>query len=150
MSFARDATPRCMVHGYKQWGDDVVNHLNGMFGFAIWDVRKQRLVIARDPFGIKLIYYKIDRGRLYFGSEIRAVRAALDEPAEVDPNALNLFLRYRYTPSPHTIFKGIRKLAAWFNARVREGKLPGSSLVQLPAHAVLAREAGPPGSRRIA
>jgi asparagine synthase (glutamine-hydrolysing) len=101
-----------LVHGYKQWGDDVVNHLNGMFGFAIWDVRNQRLVIARDPFGIKLIYFRIDRGCLYFGSEIRALRATLDEPAEVDVNALNLFLRYRYTPSPHTIFKGIQKLAA--------------------------------------
>ncbi|MGA7243608.1 MAG: asparagine synthase (glutamine-hydrolyzing) [Terracidiphilus sp.] len=101
-----------LVHGYKQWGDDVVNHLNGMFGFAIWDVRNQRLVIARDPFGIKLIYYRIDRGCLYFGSEIRALRATLDEPAEVDVDALNLFLRYRYTPSPHTIFKGIQKLAA--------------------------------------
>ena len=65
-----------LVHGYKQWGDDVVNHLNGMFGFAIWDVRRQRLVVARDRFGIKLIYYRIDGGCLYFGSEMRAVKAA--------------------------------------------------------------------------
>jgi asparagine synthase (glutamine-hydrolysing) len=101
-----------IVHGYKQWGDDVLNHLNGMFGLAIWDVRQQRLVLARDPFGIKLIYYAIENGRLYFGSEVRAVLAATGERAEVDPNSLNLFLRYRYTPSPHTMFKGIRKLAA--------------------------------------
>jgi asparagine synthase (glutamine-hydrolysing) len=100
-----------IVHGYRQWGDDVVNHLNGMFGFAIWDVLQQRLVLARDPFGIKLIYYKIDQERLYFGSEIRAVLAATNERADVDPNSLNLFLRYRYTPSPHTMFRGIRKLA---------------------------------------
>jgi asparagine synthase (glutamine-hydrolysing) len=100
-----------IVHGYKQWGDDVLNHLNGMFGLAIWDVRRERLVLARDPFGIKLIYYKIDQNHLYFGSEIRAVMAATGEPADVDPNALNLFLRYRYTPSPHTMFKGVRKLA---------------------------------------
>jgi asparagine synthase (glutamine-hydrolysing) len=101
-----------IVHGYKQWGDDVLNHLNGMFGLAIWDVRQQRLVLARDPFGIKLIYYEIENDRLYFGSEVRAVLAATGERAEVDPNSLNLFLRYRYTPSPHTMFKGIRKLAA--------------------------------------
>jgi asparagine synthase (glutamine-hydrolysing) len=100
-----------IVHGYKQWGDDVLNHLNGMFGLAIWDARQERLVLARDRFGIKLIYYKIDKGHLYFGSEIRAVRAATNEGADVDPNSLNLFLRYRYTPSPHTMFKGIRKLA---------------------------------------
>src|SRR6202034_1299197 len=99
-------------HGYKQWGDEVLNHLNGMFGLAIWDARKERLVVARDPFGIKLIYYKIDGDRVYFGSEIRAVVAAKNEKAEVDPVSLNLFLRYRYTPSPYTIFSGIRKLAA--------------------------------------
>jgi asparagine synthase (glutamine-hydrolysing) len=99
-----------IIHGYKQWGDDVLNHLNGMFGLAIWDVRKQRMVLARDPFGIKLIYYKIDAGRVSFGSEIRAVVAASDEKPEADPVSLNLFLRYRYTPSPYTIFKGIRKL----------------------------------------
>jgi asparagine synthase (glutamine-hydrolysing) len=101
-----------IVHGYKQWGDDVFNHLNGMFGLAIWDVRKQRLVLARDPFGIKLIYYSLKNGQLHFGSEIRAVRSGADEPAEVDPNSLNLFLRYRFTPSPRTIFDGIQKLAA--------------------------------------
>src|ERR1700689_2922424 len=101
-----------IIHGYKQWGDDVLNHLNGMFGLAIWDACKERLVVARDPFGIKLIYYKIDDDRVYFGSEIRAVVAAKNEKAEVDPVSLNLFLRYRYTPSPYTIFSGIRKLAA--------------------------------------
>ena len=61
--------------------------------------------------GIKLIYYKIDNGTLTFGSEIRPIHAAKDSQPEVDPVALNLFLRFRYTPSPLTIFQGIRKLA---------------------------------------
>lgn len=100
-----------IVHGYKQWGEEVFNHLNGMFGLAIWDARLKRLTLARDPFGIKLIYYKVDAGRLYFGSEIRAVVAAANETPDVDAGSLNLFLRYRYTPSPYTIFEGIRKLA---------------------------------------
>src|SRR6266853_3373792 len=65
-----------IIHGYKEWGTEVLNHLNGMFGLAIWDVQKQRLVVARDAMGIKLIYYKIDDWRLTFGSEIRAVLAA--------------------------------------------------------------------------
>ena len=111
-----------IVHGYKQWGDDVFNHLNGMFGLAIWDVRKRRLVVARDPYGIKLIYYSLKNGRLCFGSEIRAVRAGADEAAEVDPNSLNLFLRYRFTPSPRTIFEGIQKLAAGTMLVVEDGK----------------------------
>src|SRR6202046_5687822 len=110
--FRTKSDTEVIVHGYKQWGDEVLNLLNGMFGLAIWDVRQQRLVLARDPFGIKLLYYRIDRDRLYFGSEIRAVLAATDERPDVDPNSLNLFLRYRYTPSPYTMFMGIRKLAA--------------------------------------
>jgi asparagine synthase (glutamine-hydrolysing) len=100
-----------IIHGYKQWGAEVLNRLNGMFGLAIWDTRNKRLILARDPFGIKLIYYKIDAGRVYFGSEIRAVTAATNDSTEVDPVSFNLFLRYRYTPSPYTVFKGIRKLA---------------------------------------
>lgn len=110
--FRTKSDTEVIVHGYKQWGDDVLNHLNGMFGLAIWDARQERLLLARDPFGIKLIYYKIEKDCLYFGSEIRAVQAATNNRADVDPNSLNLFLRYRYTPSPHTIFKGVRKLAA--------------------------------------
>jgi asparagine synthase (glutamine-hydrolysing) len=109
--FQTNSDTEVIVHGYKQWGDDVFNHLNGMFGLAIWDVSRQRLVLARDPYGIKLVYYKIEDGRLFFGSEIRAVLAATREKPQVDPNSVNLFLRYRYTPSPHTMFQGIRKLA---------------------------------------
>src|SRR5437016_1722928 len=100
-----------IIHGYKEWGTEVLNHLNGMFGLAIWDVKKKRLVVARDAMGIKLIYYKVDNGQLTFGSEIRPILAANGSKPAVDPIALNLFLRFRYTPSPLTIYQGIRKLA---------------------------------------
>src|SRR6266446_7452260 len=100
-----------IIHGYKEWGTEVLNHLNGMFGLAIWDVKEKRLVVARDAMGIKLIYYKIDNGRLTFGSEIRPILAAADSRPDVDAIALNLFLRFRYTPSPLTIFDDVRKLA---------------------------------------
>jgi asparagine synthase (glutamine-hydrolysing) len=109
--FRTNSDTEVIIHGYKQWGTDVFNHLNGMFGLAIWDVRNERLVVARDAMGIKLVYYKIDNGRLFFGSEIRSVLAAEECKPNVDPVALNLFLRFRYTPSPLTIFDGIRKLA---------------------------------------
>jgi asparagine synthase (glutamine-hydrolysing) len=109
--FRTNSDTEAIVHGYKEWGTEVFNRLNGMFGLAIWDARNERLVVARDAMGIKLIYYKIDNGQLTFGSEIRAVLAAEDSKPEVDPVALKLFLRLRYTPSPLTIFQGIRKLA---------------------------------------
>lgn len=100
-----------IIHGYKQWGQDVLNHLNGMFGLAIWDARRKRLTLARDPFGIKLVYYKVDTNRVYFGSELCAVLAATDGGVDVDAASVNLFLRYRYTPSPYTLVAGVRKLA---------------------------------------
>jgi asparagine synthase (glutamine-hydrolysing) len=109
--FRTNSDTEVIVHGYKEWGTDVFNHLNGMFGLAIWDVPKKRLVVARDAMGIKLIYYRLTAGQLTFGSEIRAVQAGETSAPEVDPAALNLFLRFRYTPSPFTIFQGIRKLA---------------------------------------
>jgi asparagine synthase (glutamine-hydrolysing) len=110
-----------IIHGYKQWGDEVLNRLNGMFGLAIWDVRKRRLVLARDPFGIKLLYYRMDGNRLYFGSEMRAICAAMREKADIDATSLNLFLRYRYTPSPYTILKGVSKLAPGTKLTVENG-----------------------------
>jgi asparagine synthase (glutamine-hydrolysing) len=110
-SFRTRSDTEVIIHGYKEWGTEVLNHLNGMFGVAIWDAKKERLVVARDAMGIKLIYYRIDKGQLTFGSEIRPILAAADSRPDLDPIALNLFLRFRYTPSPLTIFDGIRKLA---------------------------------------
>jgi asparagine synthase (glutamine-hydrolysing) len=120
-SFRTRSDTEAIIHGYKEWGTEVFNHLNGMFGLAIWDVQRKRLVVARDAMGIKLIYYKIANGQLTFASEIRAVLAAEDSKPEVDPVALNLFLRFRYTPSPLTIFESIRKLAPGMMLIVEDG-----------------------------
>ena len=109
--FRTNSDTEVIIHGYKEWGTDVFNHLNGMFGVAIWDLQRKRLVVARDAMGIKLVYYRIAGGRFTFGSEIRAVLAGEQSQPEIDPTALNLFLRFRYTPSPLTLFQGIRKLA---------------------------------------
>jgi asparagine synthase (glutamine-hydrolysing) len=110
--FRTSSDTEVIVHGYKQWGTGVFERLNGMFGLAIWDAERRRLVVARDAMGIKLVYYTNTGGRLTFGSEIRAVIAANDQVRPpVDPVALSRFLQFRYTPSPSTIFEGIRKLA---------------------------------------
>jgi len=120
--FRTNSDTEVIIHGYKEWGTDVFNHLNGMFGLAIWDVRNERLVVARDAMGIKLVYYRLAHGRLTFASEIRAVLAADGVAPQVDPAAVNLFLRFRYTPSPYTIFKGVRKLAAGTLLVVEKGR----------------------------
>ena len=74
--FRTNSDTEVIVHGYKEWGTEVLKRLNGMFGLAIWDVARQRLVVARDAMGIKMVYYRLAQGSLTFGSEIRAVQAA--------------------------------------------------------------------------
>ncbi|MEH6467762.1 MAG: hypothetical protein V7722_09035, partial [Porticoccus sp.] len=86
-----------IIHGYKQWGTDVFYRLNGMFGLAIWEESRKRLVLARDAVGIKPLYYSVNDGTLLFGSELRSVLAGLGNRPKIDVSALNLFLRYRYT-----------------------------------------------------
>jgi asparagine synthase (glutamine-hydrolysing) len=109
--FRTNSDTEVIVHGYKEWGTGVFDHLNGMFGVAVWDLPNERLVVARDAMGIKLVYYKIDNGQLTFGSEIRPILSAEKSKPEINPVALNLFLRFRYTASPLTIFDGVWKLA---------------------------------------
>jgi asparagine synthase (glutamine-hydrolysing) len=121
--FCTKSDTEAIVHGYKEWGTDVFDRLNGMFGIAIWDVHKRRLVLARDAMGIKLIYYAIRDGQLWFGSEMRPILAAMKQRPDVDPVALNLFLRYRYTPAPLTIFKGIEKLPPGTMLIAEDGKV---------------------------
>src|SRR5438046_8944766 len=91
--FKTNSDTEVIIHGYKEWGAEVLNHLNGMFGLAIWDVTKKRLIVARDAMGIKLIYYRIADGQLSFGSEIRPILAATDQRPCVNPVALTLLFR---------------------------------------------------------
>ena len=123
-----------IVHGYRQWGCDVLQRLNGMFGLAIWDAQRKRLVLARDAAGIKLVYYKVTNDTVVFGSELRAVLAALPQPPAVDPAAINLFLRYRYTPSPLTLHQGVRKLAPGTMALFENGHWRVQRWDTPPAH----------------
>ena len=112
-----------IIHGYKEWGDEVLSRLNGMFGLAIWDVGARRLIVARDAMGIKPVYYRTDQGALFFASEVRALVRSAGRSLDVDAVSLNLFLRYRYTPSPRTLFEGVRKLAAGTMLVVEGGTL---------------------------
>ena len=120
-TFRTQSDTEVIVNGYKQWGVDVLEHLNGMFSIAIWDDERKQLLLARDPMGIKTLYYQAHPGGISFGSEIRSLLAFNDAKPEVDMEAANLFLRYRYTPAPYTIFKGIKKLAPGTQLIVADG-----------------------------
>ena len=97
-----------IVNGYKQWGDGLFDRLNGMFGLAIWDVRRKRLLLVRDPFGIKPLYYKIEKDTVYFGSEIRAVLAAPGESGGCGSDGTESVPRIAIRHRRYTIYSGIR------------------------------------------
>jgi asparagine synthase (glutamine-hydrolysing) len=99
-----------LIHLYEEEGTDCLKHLNGMFGFALWDGRIKRLWLGRDRLGIKPLNYYWDGHQLIFGSEIKAILCDPDVPREIDPEALDLYLTLNYIPPPWTIFKNIRKM----------------------------------------
>ncbi len=99
-----------IVHAYEQWGDDFVNHLNGMFAIALWDEERARLVLARDRAGIKPLYYAHANGVLVFGSELKALLKSGLIPRELDYRALGQYLSLEYIPAPASIVRGVRKL----------------------------------------
>jgi asparagine synthase (glutamine-hydrolysing) len=119
--FTTTSDTEVIVHGYNEWGLDVLDHLNGMFGLAIWDDAQKMLVIARDRMGIKPLYYSLDEQGIVFASEIRSILIRRPSKPIPDPVALGLFLQYRYTPSPLTVFRGIKKLAPGTRLVVRSG-----------------------------
>lgn len=99
-----------IVHAYEEYGLDFASHLTGMFALAIWDVRRRRLVLARDRLGLKPLYYSLQDGRLRFASEIKALLADPTLPRALNRQGLFDLLGYEFVPAPATLFEGIRKL----------------------------------------
>ncbi|MGB7155148.1 MAG: asparagine synthase (glutamine-hydrolyzing) [Candidatus Acidiferrales bacterium] len=100
-----------IVHLYEQYGAGCVNHLRGMFAFALWDSRRRRLFVARDRLGIKPLYYRLTRDSFLFASEIKAILAHPSVRAEFNLHALPEYLAFGYLAGPQTLFEGIRKLS---------------------------------------
>jgi asparagine synthase (glutamine-hydrolysing) len=109
--FATRSDTEVMIHLYEEYGDAFVERLQGMFAVALWDERRERLVLARDRLGIKPLFWMVHDGALLFGSEIKVLLAA-DVPRRVDPAALHDYLSFDYVPGPRTMFEGIQKLQA--------------------------------------
>jgi asparagine synthase (glutamine-hydrolysing) len=109
-SFRTASDTEVIVHLYEDFGDECVQHLRGMFGLAIWDTARRRLFLARDRLGIKPLYLSWAGGTLVFASEIKAILQHPRVSANLDLEALNNFLSFKYVPSPQTMFEGIHSL----------------------------------------
>jgi asparagine synthase (glutamine-hydrolysing) len=99
-----------ILHGYEEWGEEVVRRLRGMFAFAIWDARRRRLLLARDRLGIKPLHIGVTDDFLVFGSEIKCLLCFPGIERRLDPAALSAYLTFNHVPAPMTIYRGIRKV----------------------------------------
>ncbi|HZF66985.1 MAG TPA: asparagine synthase (glutamine-hydrolyzing) [Gemmatirosa sp.] len=108
--FATSSDTETLVHLYEEDGDRLVHRLRGMFGFALWDARRHRLLVARDRLGIKPLYYFASDDGVAFASEVRSLRALEGLTLDVDPGAVADYLAFGYVPEPSCIYRGVRKL----------------------------------------
>jgi asparagine synthase (glutamine-hydrolysing) len=108
--FATRSDTEVIVHAYEEWGLDAFARLNGMFASALWDASERQLVLARDPFGIKPLYYSDDGSTLAFASELRALFCHPGVRRAVDVRGLSAFLSLTFVPSPRTAFENVSKL----------------------------------------
>jgi asparagine synthase (glutamine-hydrolysing) len=107
--FRSQGDTEVIAHLYEERGEDAIARLDGMFVVVLWDAKRRRLLLARDPFGKKPLYYAQRGQRFYFASEIKALLAA-GVPPELEADHLGEYLAFGYVPTPRTLFRGIRKL----------------------------------------
>lgn len=125
-SFHSQSDTEVLPHLYEEFGDDMVQHLNGMFAFALWDARRRRLLIARDRFGEKPLYWGVFDNTLLFASEPKVLLAHPSVNTMVNLQALRQYLSFDYVPAPLSIYEGINKLPAAHTLTLENGKIETS------------------------
>lgn len=121
--FKTKSDSEVVLHAYAAYGDDFIHHLDGMFGFALYDVKRRRLLVGRDHLGIKPIYYYQDREKLVFASEAKAILEVPGITPSIDPVGLAEYLRLGYAPAPCSILAGIQKLPVASMLVIEGGKV---------------------------
>ena len=121
--FSTESDTEVLPHLYDEYGRDMVQHLNGMFAFALWDEKRKRLFIARDRFGEKPLYWGVFDGALLFASEPKVLLAHPAVKPDLNLNALRQYLSFDYVPAPLSIYAGISKLPAAHTLTLEDGKI---------------------------
>lgn len=133
--FSTHSDTEVIVHLYEEMGAECVQKLRGMFAFALWDERRQSLLIARDRLGKKPLHYALHRDKLYFASEIKSILAVAPELAEVNRAALMQYMYLGYIPDPATAFTGIHKLPPGHVLEFERGQIRIHKYWDLPEYA---------------
>lgn len=121
--FYTQTDTECIVHLYEEHGDECVQYLRGMFAFALWDAKRQRLLLARDRLGKKPLHYTVQGGQLYFASELQALLSVLPQQPDIDLQAIDDYLSLQYVPEPYTAYQGVHKLPAAHRMVWQNGQL---------------------------
>ncbi|MEO7658897.1 MAG: asparagine synthase (glutamine-hydrolyzing) [Pyrinomonadaceae bacterium] len=121
--FVTETDVEIVPHLYQIYGDDFVDHINGMFAISLWDARKKKLILARDRYGEKPLYYGVFDGKLIYASEPKALLAHPAIEPELNLAALRKYLSFDYVPAPDSIYKGISKLPAAHILTVENGEI---------------------------
>ncbi|MBQ8646908.1 MAG: asparagine synthase (glutamine-hydrolyzing) [Oscillospiraceae bacterium] len=122
-TFATRSDTEVLLHGYEQWGKELLQRLRGMFAFALWDQDTKTLFCARDHFGIKPLYYYQDGDVLLFGNEIKSFLPHPEFRKELNRDQLELYLTFQYSPGENTFFQGVKKLLPAHCMTWHEGEL---------------------------
>jgi asparagine synthase (glutamine-hydrolysing) len=125
-----------IVHLYEEMGADCITQLRGMFAIALYDAKRNSILLARDRLGKKPLYYALREGRLYFGSEIKALLAVAPELATVDPEGVLQFFYFGYIPDPQSAFREIRKLPPGHLAECKDGRIQVREYWDVPSYGV--------------
>jgi asparagine synthase (glutamine-hydrolysing) len=121
--FTTNSDTEILPHLYEEYGEALVDHLNGMYAFSLWDTRAKKLIIARDRFGEKPLYYGVFDGKVIWASEPKALLAHPSVKPELDLNALRHYVSFDYVPAPMSIYKGVSKLPAAHMLVVENGEI---------------------------
>ena len=121
--FTTNSDTEILPHLYEEYGEALVDHVNGMYAFSLWDTHAKKLIIARDRFGEKPLYYGVFDGKLIWASEPKALLAHPSVKPELDLNALRHYVSFDYVPAPMSIYKGVSKLPAAHMIVVGNGEI---------------------------
>jgi asparagine synthase (glutamine-hydrolysing) len=143
-AFRTSSDTEAIVHAYEEWGTGCFARLEGMFGIAIWDGRARTLLLARDRFGEKPLFWSADGSRLVFASELKALLEVPGFPRDVDPEAVRAYVCFGYVPSPRSVFRAVEKLLPGHYLRWADGRASVHPYYRLdlePKHALSERDA---------
>jgi asparagine synthase (glutamine-hydrolysing) len=121
--FRTNSDSEVILHAYEEWKEDFLSRLKGMFAFALWDNRQKRLLLARDRFGEKPLYYRLTPEGIAFASELKALTKDRSFTGEIDETSIDEYLTYQFVPGPTTIFREIKRLPPAHFLTVQEGRV---------------------------